>query len=203
MSKKDDENRFIKCVLVGDACVGKTCMLKTYTTNIYPTDVYPGGWDNYTVTVTIGETSYQLGLFDTSGLDDYCRLRALTYPGTHVFLLCYSVINPDSMDDLLQRWVPEVQHFLPSSAFLIVGTQTDLRDDESTRRELQKYRQKPVTHEEGAELAKQVNADGYVECSSLTQQGLNDVFDEAILAVLSSKIKRRAPRRGLRKCVIL
>ncbi|XP_060586043.1 cdc42 homolog [Ruditapes philippinarum] len=201
MSGEDDEHRFIKCVLVGDATVGKTCMVKSYATNIFQKEDIMGPCDDHTVNVTIEETSYQLGLFDTHGMDDYCRVRALTYPCTHVFLLCYSVIDPNGMDNVLQQWVPEVQHFSPTSAFLIVGTKIDLRDDEYVLRELQqKYRSKPATHEEGTKLAKKVNAYGYVECSSLTQQGLKDVFDEAILAVLSQKIKIRAPRR---KCVIL
>lgn len=110
---------------------------------------------------------------------------------------------PDTMKNLEMKWLPEVRNNSPTSAFLIVGTQTDLRDDEKVRQKLQKRRLKPVTPEEGAKLAKKVNADCYVECSSLTQQGLKDVFDEAMLAVLSPKIKRRAPRRGRRKCVIL
>ena len=134
--------------------------------------------------------------------EEYEGLRLLSYPGTHVFLLSYSVVMPDTMKNLEIKWLPEVRNNSPTSAFLIVGTQIDLRDDEKVRQKLQKRKQKPVTPEEGAKLAKKVNADCYVECSSLTQQGLKDVFDEAMLAVLSPKIKRRAPR-GRRRCVIL
>ena len=126
----------------------------------------------------------------------------LSYPGTHVFLLCYSVVMPDTMKNLEMKWLPEVRSNCPTSAFLIVGTQIDLREDEKTRQKLQKRRQKPVTQEEGTRLAKRVNADCYVECSALTQNGLKDVFDEALLAVLEPKIKRRAPRKRS-KCVIL
>ncbi|XP_060586016.1 cdc42 homolog [Ruditapes philippinarum] len=204
MSGEDDENRFIKCVVVGDACVGKSSMMTSYATHIFRSEFIPGPWENYTVTVTIGETSYQLGLFDTHGQEDYDRVRPLTYPGTHVFLLCYSVVSPSSMENIEMKWLPEVRYHSPTSAFLIVGTQIDQRDNERVLGKLQQnYRSKPATHEEGTKLAKKVNAYGYVECSALTQQGLNDVFVEAILAVLSPKNKRPAPRRGRRKCVIL
>ncbi|KAH3846298.1 cell division control protein 42 homolog [Dreissena polymorpha] len=199
-----EENKFIKCVVVGDGAVGKTCMLMSYATNKFPTEYVPTVFDNYAVTVTVRGTSYQLGLIDTAGQEEYEGLRSLSYPGTHVFLLAYSVVMPDTMQNLEYKWIPEIRTNSPASAFLIVGTQTDLRDNEKIRQKLQKRKQKPVTPEEGARLAKRVNADCYVECSAFTQQGLKDVFDEAMLAVLEPKIKRRRRvKNGRTRCTIL
>ena len=135
--------------------------------------------------------------------EEYEGLRILSYPGTHVFLFAYSVVMPESIKNLELKWLPEVRQNCPTAAYLIVGTQVDLRDDEKTRQKLQKRRLKPITLEEGARFAKKMNADCHVECSSLTKQGLKDVFDEAMLAALEPKIKRRDTRRKRRKCVIL
>ena len=52
------------------------------------------------------------------------------------------------------------------------------------RHQLQKANNKPITREDAAQLAKALGAAKYVECSARTQWGLNDVFDEAILAAL-------------------
>lgn len=32
-----------------------------------------------------------VGLWDTAGQEDYDRLRPLSYPQTHVFLICFAV----------------------------------------------------------------------------------------------------------------
>lgn len=44
-----------------------------------------------------------LGLFDTAGQEDYERLRPLAYPGTRVFLICFSLVAPPSFDNVVAK----------------------------------------------------------------------------------------------------
>ncbi|KAJ7802846.1 P-loop containing nucleoside triphosphate hydrolase protein [Mycena olivaceomarginata] len=178
----------IKCVVVGDGAVGKTCLLISYTTNKFPSEYVPTVFDNYAVTVMIGEDPYTLGLFDTAGQEDYDRLRPLSYPQTDVFLVCFS-----------EKWFPEVHHHCPGVPCLIVGTQIDLRDDSQVR-ERARQKQRPVTNEQGERLARELGSVKYVECSALTQKGLKNVFDEAIVAALEPPISTRARKL---KCVVV
>jgi cell division control protein 42 len=174
----------IKCVVVGDGAVGKTCLLISYTTNKFPSEYVPTVFDNYAVTVMIGGEPYTLGLFDTAGQEDYDRLRPLSYPQTDVFLVCFSVVAPASFENVREKWVPEIQHHCPKTPFLLVGTQVDLREDASTVDKLAKNKHKPITMEQATKQARDLRAVKYVECSALTQKGLKNVFDEAILAAL-------------------
>lgn len=80
--------------------------------------------------------------------------------------------------------MPEITHHCARTPFLIVGTQIDLREDATTLEKLAKNKQKPISNEQGERLAKELRAVKYVECSALTQKGLKNVFDEAILAAL-------------------
>ncbi|CAL1703372.1 unnamed protein product [Somion occarium] len=168
----------IKCVVVGDGAVGKTCLLISYTTNKFPSEYVPTVFDNYAVTVMIGDDPYTLGLFDTAGQEDYDRLRPLSYPQTDVFLVCFSVTSPASFENVKEKWFPEVHHHCPGVPCLIVGTQIDLRDDPQVLEKLARQKQRPVTAEQGERLARELGAVKYVECSALTQKGLKNVFDE-------------------------
>lgn len=126
----------------------------------------------------IGDEPYTLGLFDTAGQEDYDRLRPLSYPQTDVFLVCFSVTSPASFENVREKWFPEVHHHCPGVPCLIVGTQTDLRDDPSVKEKLAKQRMQPVRKEDGEKMARELGAVKYVECSALTQYKLKDVFDE-------------------------
>ena len=135
-------------------------------------------FDNYAVTVMIGEDPYTLGLFDTAGQEDYDRLRPLSYPQTDVFRVCFSVTSPASYENVREKWFPEVHHHCPGVPSLIVGTQVDLRDDPAVIEKLARQKLRPITAEMGERLARELGAVKYVECSALTQKGLKNVFDE-------------------------
>ncbi|KAF8564821.1 hypothetical protein P879_07365 [Paragonimus westermani] len=174
----------IKCVVVGDGAVGKTCLLISYTTNKFPTEYVPTVFDNYAVTVMVGGEPYTLGLFDTAGQEDYDRLRPLSYPQTDVFLVCFSVASPASFENAKDKWVPEIMHHCPKVPFLLVGTQTDLRDDKPTISTTRGVKQEFISSDRGEKLARDLKAVKYLECSALTQRGLKNVLDEAIIAAL-------------------
>ncbi|GFZ42357.1 GTP-binding protein RHO1 [Saitozyma sp. JCM 24511] len=156
----------------------------------------------------IGDDPYTLGLFDTAGQEDYDRLRPLSYPQTDVFLVCFSVVSPASFENVKEKWVPEVRHHCPGASvvglgtcgvwLIVVGTQSDLRDDPTHIEKLARQKQRPIATEMGDRLAREVGAVKYVECSALTQKGLKNVFDEAIVAALEPPVVKKK-----NKCVIL
>merc|ERR1711892_352427 len=186
--------RHLKCVVIGDGAVGKTCLLMSYTSNSFPGMYVPTIFDNYDVKVTVDGQTMSLGLWDTAGQAEYDRLRPLSYPQTDVFLICFSLVHPDSFENVRLKWGPEVRHYCPIEPIILVGNKSDLRDDPKVVEDLKRKHLSPVTHTQGSVLAKQIGAVGYVECSAKTQKGLKTVFDEAIRAVISPTIQKK-PRR--------
>lgn len=49
-----------------------------------------------------------MALWDTAGQEDYDRLRPLSYPDTDVILMCFSIDSPDSLENIPEKWTPEV-----------------------------------------------------------------------------------------------
>jgi len=188
----------IKCVVVGDGAVGKTCLLISYTTNAFPGEYIPTVFDNYSANVMVDGKPINLGLWDTAGQEDYDRLRPLSYPQTDVFLVCFSVISSSSFENVKTKWVPEIQHHAPNVPILLVGTKSDLRKDDNTIKQLQSRQQSMVTIESAQRMAKEIGAVNFLECSALTQEGLKQVFDEAIRAAMSKPTKPKGT-----KCVLL
>jgi len=177
----------IKCVVVGDGGVGKTSLLISYTTNTFSTEYIPTVFDNYSTSVMVDGKPINLGLWDTAGQDDYDRLRPISYPQTDVFLITFSVNAPSSFANVATKWAPELVHYCPNTPIVLVGTKTDAREKDlknaANNVQIGGKKLPFVTPEQGFEMAKQINAVKYLECSALTQKGLKAVFDEAIRSV--------------------
>eukprot|EP00919_Chromeraceae_sp_WS-2016_P009228 GHVR01021747.1.p1 GENE.GHVR01021747.1~~GHVR01021747.1.p1 ORF type:complete len:104 (+),score=9.12 GHVR01021747.1:16-327(+) len=96
----------VKLVIVGDGAIGKTCILVSYSENKFPTEYEPTVFDNFATTLKVDGKIVNLGLWDTAGQEEYNRLRPLAYPSCDVFLLAFSVIDPDSFVNARRKWFP-------------------------------------------------------------------------------------------------
>ena len=133
-------------------------------------------------------------------------MRFITYPGTEVIIICFSVVRAASLASVINRWMPELDTYCPPTVpIILVGTQTDLRPATASNTSPQTRRQVPahaadtvatVGREHGMKTAKKIGADSYVECSALSGAGLGDVFVEAAKAALNSTSCRRRRRRS-------
>ncbi|XP_046381340.1 rho-related GTP-binding protein RhoQ-like [Haliotis rufescens] len=174
----------VKCVVVGDGGVGKTSMLLRYIDGRFLEEYIPTCFDSYAVSLDLGDRYYDLCLMDTAGQETYDRLRTLSYFNTDVFVVCFSVASQDSFTNVRTRWIPELKEFKPGTRFILVGTQADLREDAQ-------YPGECVSLSQAKKLARKVGAEAYVECSSLTGDGLKSVFHGALTTAVCPKKKRK------------
>ena len=69
-----------------------------------PIQVYvPTVFENYVADVEVDGKHVELALWDTAGQEDYDRLRPLSYPDSHVILICFAVDSPDSLDNVQEK----------------------------------------------------------------------------------------------------
>ena len=175
----------IKLMVVGDGSVGKTCLLISYTTNSFPDQYVPTVFDNYNANAIVEGKPVNLGLWDTAGSPEYDSLRPLSYPGTDVFLICFSLMDPDTYDHVTDKWVKEIKDHTPDVPIILVGTKSDLRSKSEAVEKLKSQGKEPISSQKGKELQTKIGAKRYLECSALTQDGLANVFDEAVKIVLA------------------
>jgi len=175
----------VKLVVVGDGAVGKTSLLIRFATGEFPNEYVPTVFENYTAQMKRETDVILLHLWDTAGQEDYDRLRPLSYPGADVVLLCFSTISQASYDAIKEKWAPEVHHFIPSIPHILVGTKIYLREEKHPDPNSGKF--EPITNEQGQRMANEIKAVKYMEVSSKTGRGVQDVYNEAVGMVLRDR----------------
>lgn len=133
--------------------------------------------------------------------------------------MCFSIDQLASLENIPDKWLPEIEHFCPNVPFILVGNKTDLRNDPvtiqvreieikpslkefNTLRDFQRLRdnkRKPIEPIEGQMMASKINAYAYVECSAKSNEGVREVFEMATRAALKVSL----PQRNKRFCVLL
>lgn len=181
-----------KLVIIGDGACGKTSLLSVFTLGYFPTHYVPTVFENYVTDCRVDGKSVQLALWDTAGQEDYERLRPLAYAKAHVILIGYAIDNPDSLENVQNKWIEEAQERCPGVPIILVGLKKDLREDPAAREEMRKKSLHFVQTSYGENIAKQVGAKKYLECSSLTGEGVDDVFEAATRAALTTFDKEKS-----------
>ncbi|KAI9323666.1 small GTPase superfamily [Dichotomocladium elegans] len=180
-----------KLVLVGDGGCGKTSLLNVFTRGHFPQAYEPTVFENYVHDIMVDEELIELSLWDTAGQEGFDRIRELSYADAHAFLLCFSVDDRDSLDNIPHRWLEEVEAQSPQALITLVALKCDLRTDSNIT--------DPITYEEGVAVARSIHADRYLECSAMHNRGVRECFEQVARAALQVRSRSNRPPG----CIIL
>ncbi|KAL4564902.1 hypothetical protein LXL04_028978 [Taraxacum kok-saghyz] len=172
-------------------------------------DYVPTVFDNFSANVVVNGAIVNLGLWDTAGnllkhyqLEDYNRLRPLSYRGADVFILAFSLISKASYENVSRKWIPELKHYpLESQSSLLGPKLVNLRDDKQFFADHPNA--VPITTAQGEELKKTIGAPAYIECSAKTQENVKAVFDSAVKVVLAPPSSKKKKGNAQKGCSIL
>uniref|UniRef100_A0A7S4KWI6 Uncharacterized protein n=1 Tax=Paramoeba aestuarina TaxID=180227 RepID=A0A7S4KWI6_9EUKA len=180
----NESGQQMKVVVVGDGAVGKTCLVVTTLSNKFPGEYIPTVCDTGSLEYRMKNgKDVTIEFWDTAGQEDYDRLRPLSYPGVHCFLLLFSILSMASFDNVKSLWLPELGHHCPNVPIILVGTKSDLRYDEVWIERLRELRTAPSTKEQGEQLAKEIGAECYLDTSALKGEGLEELLDQICFVV--------------------
>nr|CAD7264547.1 unnamed protein product [Timema shepardi] len=137
--------------------------------------------------------SMEGGFVHATGTVAYDTVRPLAYQDARVFLLCFRVSDPDSLDNAVNKWYPEIRQHCDNTPVILCGCQSDMRNDIETISSLAKMRRIPVTSEQAVTVSRTVGATTYVETSAKTSgKAVRDAFEVAALAALGKLNKNHA-----------
>lgn len=184
--------KLVHCTLIGDGMVGKTSLALAFVNKQPPGDAYVATvFDNYAGTVSVHGEQYTVSIFDSPGQHDYENVRAVSYRDSEIIIACFSVADISSAQNIKDLWIQEAKsHVKGKTPILLIGCQTDIRDKHMEQ----------ITEVEGRALATEIGADSYLECSSLTMDGISEVFQNVVsLALKHRKRKTSILKRLLRR----
>jgi len=150
----------------------------------------PTVFDTYYGTKNYAGKEVKLQIWDTAGHDDLGRLRPIAFVNTDCFLICFSLIDRNSLKRACTKWVAEVKATAKNCPIVLVGTKLDLREEReeraretSSKAEQEKMLAECVTTDEARREARDARFQGYVECSAKMGKDLNKVFHTAFKVV--------------------
>ena len=177
--------KHLQCVVIGDRESNLIDLLNAFALNIFPDD----SKEKYH-----SKEGYSANVFPPDGPPVILRLqdiiyveeqriktRSWIYPITNVFLLCFSLIRPKTLECIENLCFPEIHELCPRVPIVLVGLESDLRDDFDTT----KYDDKdiePIPTSKGEKVAKLLRVYKYVEVSVAKCKNLAEVFDEVAKA---------------------
>ncbi|KAJ2784627.1 hypothetical protein H4R18_001006 [Coemansia javaensis] len=194
-----------KAVVIGDGACGKTCLLHVFREGRFPEDMryIPTIFDTWVADMEVDGRAIELALWDTAGQEEFERLRLMCYKDVDVIIMCFSVDQPDSLVNISEKWHPEAKAHAAHAPIILAALKRDLRYDQQTVAELAEYGQTTVTEDEGKAMGKLIGAVTYIECSSIAQENVREVFEIAAWRALHRRDPVLAGSPRPRCCLIL
>lgn len=175
-------SREVKVVVVGDGSVGKTCLCNVFVHREFPEAYEPTVFENHTQELTVNGMDVTLQLWDTAGQEDFGRIRVLSYKGTDCFVVCFSLVDGVTFNNIQAVWLDEIRSIEPSAKILLVGTKADLKGTAKNKFDGHKsIREKEITDKSVRKMVKKEGLHGYIETSAKRGgEDVDRVFHEAI-----------------------
>merc|ERR1711976_425364 len=181
--------------------VGKTCIAVRFLQDTFnaltPSTI---GAAYFTKILTVDGTQVKLEIWDTAGQERYRSLGPMYYLGANAGIIVYDMTTDycksNQKQGVLRNYelVPQFienmrQHADPNCVLALVGTKKDLCDNQPSLR--------AKTTQEGEQLTADAQLDVFCEVSSLTGEGVDQLFEAVTSQLLKKQKLLLDSRRGV------
>ncbi len=160
-----------KIIVIGNSGVGKSCLTLKATQGIFKEDfVSTLGFQFFSFHVKINDKIFKLQIWDTCGQEIYRSLITNFYRSTALAIICYSVTDRKSFEEL-EIWLKQIKmNSDPDCKAFLIANKIDLPD-------------RVVSTEEGMNYKKEHGFECYMETSAKTGVNVKELFVNCALAL--------------------
>lgn len=152
----------------------------------------PTGFEKYSTRHKLDELTIQFSIWDTSGSAAYDSVRPLAYQDANVFLLCFNIGDPESLNQTINKWYPEIRSHCQTTPIILCGCRSDSKEEKYLSYTFQPTITTPVAHDLIRNTCKKISAVAYVETTALySDLGVQEAFEvaaKASLGILNNKV---------------
>lgn len=167
----------VKVVLLGESGVGKSCIILRYTNDQYienSVSTILCSTESKLVLLNNNKDLVKFNIWDTAGQEKFRSISRINYRDADVIIFVFDITCPESFQCLKKYWYPQVKINAPKNVLLaLVAAKCDLIKDSN------------VDLTEAKTYAEEIKA-LFKETSSLSNSGINELFQEIAEKILAS-----------------
>ncbi|KAI1411912.1 P-loop containing nucleoside triphosphate hydrolase protein [Hypoxylon sp. FL1857] len=186
-SLSDRPRESMRFIIVGDAGCGKSNLLLRFYRDTFDLTYTKTRYELFTKTIDVDGKEVDLELWDTSGEIGLQQIQSLSYLSWDTVFLCYSMENVDVFMKSQEMWVNQIRKHCGGAPVVLVGLKKDTRRGTGLFAPLRpdlRARLCSIENEYGDVLMRTMK---YLECSAMTGENVERVFEEATRAVLADR----------------
>ena len=172
-----------KIIVLGNMAVGKSCLALRATEGIFKENMHstvPLSTNNFYV--KINNTSINLQIWDTCGMEKYRALIKGYYVNTSLAIIVYSVTDKNSFEDV-NVWYKLLKENISDCKIFLIANKVDSPE-------------RVITTEEGNKCREDFNFDLYMETSAKSGFNANELFINAANILYKENEKLNKLRKG-------
>ncbi|GAB1224425.1 hypothetical protein ENUP19_0201G0005 [Entamoeba nuttalli] len=166
-------NKQIKVTLVGESSVGKSSICNVISKGVFEKTSATIGAEFIKFNRMYKEQQVLVSLFDTSGEERYHSIPQSYYRKSNAVIMVYDISRKETFEQL-EYWLNDVKGNCEIDTIICVGNKIDL--------------ERAVSKEDALEFARRHSLI-YTETSAKTFEGVEDLVNEMIAAVMESNQK--------------
>ena len=179
-SNRDDYDKSIKVILLGDSCVGKSSLIERFKSNSFNSkQTATITLEHHNLIIKVNSSIVRMQIWDTAGQEKFDSIASTYYKSADVVIFVYS-INIRNSFERVSQWAKQVEEYSSideQQIRILIGNKVDLNNE------------RVVSTDEGKDLAKKIGCVHFVEvsCKDKTNEE-NDKAINNIIEVIGTKI---------------